>query len=277
MATPILTRTTLPGVLGDLAVDVRAGSRSTPKPAVIVAHGFKGFKDRGMFPPFADRLARAGFVAVSFDFSGAGVDGEGRFTVADKFARNTFSAEVEDLRRVVTAVQSGALGPAPTSIGVVGHSRGGGIAILLASRTPEIGAIVTWAAISTVRRFGQEEVAAWRRDGSYPVVNSRTGEVLYLALDLLEDIERNMNDSLDIGVAAARLACPWLLIHGTADETVPFVEGKLLAAAAPVTARLTPVEGATHTFGAVHPWAGATPELERVFDESIAFLSGHLD
>jgi hypothetical protein len=29
-----------------------------------VLHGFKGFKDWGMFPPFADRLARAGFTAV---------------------------------------------------------------------------------------------------------------------------------------------------------------------------------------------------------------------
>ena len=62
MATPTLTRHVLGGVLGPILVDVRAAGRDSPRPAVVVLHGFKGFKDWGMFPPLADRLARAGFV-----------------------------------------------------------------------------------------------------------------------------------------------------------------------------------------------------------------------
>ena len=50
MATPTLTRHVLPGTLGDILVDVRAGGRGSARPAVIVLHGFKGFKDWGMFP-----------------------------------------------------------------------------------------------------------------------------------------------------------------------------------------------------------------------------------
>jgi dienelactone hydrolase len=65
MATPTLTRHTLPGTLGDILIDVRAGGRGSPRPAVIVMPGFKGFKDWGMFPPFCERLARAGLSAVS--------------------------------------------------------------------------------------------------------------------------------------------------------------------------------------------------------------------
>ena len=63
MATPTLTRHELAGTLGPIYVDVRAGGRATPRPAVVVLHGFKGFKDWGFFPPFAERIARAGMTA----------------------------------------------------------------------------------------------------------------------------------------------------------------------------------------------------------------------
>ena len=45
-----------------------------PGPAVVVLHGFKGFKDWGMFPVFSERLARAGVTAVTPNLSGSGVD-----------------------------------------------------------------------------------------------------------------------------------------------------------------------------------------------------------
>ena len=98
MATPTLTTHDLAGALGEILVDVRAAGRDMPRPAVVVVHGFKGFKDWGMFPPLAERLARAGFVAVSFNLSGGGVDEAGDFVFPERFGHNTFSAEIEDLR-----------------------------------------------------------------------------------------------------------------------------------------------------------------------------------
>ncbi|HET9274480.1 MAG TPA: alpha/beta fold hydrolase [Gemmatimonadales bacterium] len=277
MATPTLTRHNIPGALGDILIDVRSSARRHPVPAVLVVHGFKGFKDWGMFPPFSERLARAGFAAVTVSLSGSGVDGDGRFTLPDRFRRNTFSAELGDLQAVLDALDGGRLGvPPPTAVGIVGHSRGGGMAILLAERSRRIQALVTWSAIASVRRWTDDQVEAWRRNGTVPVRNTRTGEELELGTETLDDVERNERGSLDIGGAASRLVCPWLLIHATDDETVPFVEGKLLAAAAPVTARLLPIDGTGHTYGAVHPFQGTGPELERVFDESIRFLSAHL-
>jgi len=79
MATPSLTKHVLPGALGDILIDVRAGGRESSRPAVVVVHGFKGFKDWGMFPRLAERLAQAGFSAVSFNMSGSGVDDTGEF------------------------------------------------------------------------------------------------------------------------------------------------------------------------------------------------------
>jgi len=277
VATPLLTRHTLPGALGDILIDVRAQPGSA-RPAVVLLHGFKGFKDWGMFPPAAERLARAGFTAVSLNVSGSGVDDSGEFVWPDRFGHNTFTRELADFESVVTALDQGRLGVSrPTSIGALGHSRGGGTVILAASRMPRIGALVTWASISTVRRWSPDDAAAWRRAGVLPVVNNRTGETYSLSTELLDDVDENAGTSLNIRDAAARVSAPWLIVHGTADESVQFREGEDLAAAAPkATSQLLAIEGSNHGFGAVHPFAGPTPDLERVFDATLAWFSRHL-
>lgn len=275
MATPSLTRHALAGALGPVAVDVRAGDRATPRPAVVVLHGYKGFKDWGMFPPACERLARAGFVAVSLNASGAGVDAEGRFTDARRFAANTYGAERDDLAAVVDALAAGALGvAAPTAIGLLGHSRGGAVAALQAARDPRVRALVTWAAIGRLRRWDDAEAAAWRARGSRDVVNARTGEVLPQSTALLDEVERG---ALDLDAAVAAIAVPWLLLHGTADEAVPLAEGEALAARArPGVARLEALPGAGHTFGTRHPWAGTTPEFEAALAATTRWFGRHL-
>jgi dienelactone hydrolase len=275
MATPTLSRHVLGGALGPILVDVRAAGREAPRPAVVVLHGFKGFKDWGMFPPLADRLARAGFSAVSLNVSGSGVDDGGTFSFPERFGHNTFSAEVGDLGVVVDALAAGSLGvPPPTGIGVLGHSRGGGVAILRAAADARLGALVTWASIATVRRWDAAAIAAWRARGRQDVVNARTGEVLPLYPDVLDDIEAH-GPALDIGAAATRVAVPWLLVHGTADEAVSVEEAERLAALQP-RLQLECIEGAGHTFGARHPWAGSTPELDRAMARSVAWFATHL-
>ena len=277
MATPTLTRHRVPGALGEILVDVRAGGRETPRPAVVVVHGFKGFKDWGLWPPFAERLARAGFSTVTLNLSGSGVDDTGEFVFPERFGHNTFSAELQDLSRVADALAAGDLGVAPpASVGLLGHSRGGGIAVLHAAADPRVRALVTWAAISTVERWPAAERAAWRAAGVNQVKNARTGQILPQYPDLLDDIEGNAA-ALDIEAAAGRIAIPWLIVHGSEDEAVALLEGERLArAAVPATTRFVPVEGAGHTFGAAHPWRGAPPELERVMDETLAFFAAEL-
>jgi uncharacterized protein len=277
MATPTLTRHLVPGVLGDISVDVRTGGRDSPRPAVVTVHGFKGFKEWGMWPPFSERLARAGFTAVSLNVSGSGVDAAGTFSFPDRFGHNTFSAELEDLGRVIAALHRGELGVlAPSTLGLVGHSRGGGISILQTARDPRVRALATWAAISTVERWRPAEKQRWRATGAQEIRNARTGEVLPLYTDMLDDIERNAA-ALDIGTAAGRIQVPWLLVHGSADEAVSLAECESLAQAARHPgAKVLTIDGAGHTFGAAHPWGGSTPALDRVFDATLAFLAAEL-
>jgi predicted alpha/beta-fold hydrolase len=84
MATPTRTKHVLNGALGEILVDVSAAGRDSPRPAIVVVHGFKGFKDWGMFPPLAERLARAGFATITFNVSGSGVDDAGEFLVSSR-------------------------------------------------------------------------------------------------------------------------------------------------------------------------------------------------
>src|SRR5262245_4976250 len=154
MATPTLTKHALPGALGEILVDVRAGGRDTPRPAILVIPGFKGFKDWGMFPPLADRLARAGFTSAVLNPSRTGVDDSGTFAWPERFGHNTFSIELADIGTALDALATGGLGTAPpTRIALVGHSRGGGMAVLSTAGDPRVKALVTWAAISTVERW----------------------------------------------------------------------------------------------------------------------------
>ncbi|MES1258964.1 MAG: alpha/beta fold hydrolase [Gemmatimonadota bacterium] len=277
MATPTLTQHSLPGALGPILIDVRAATRTTPQPAVLIMHGFKGFKDYAFLPPMAERLARAGFTAVNISVSGAGVDGHGQFTMPERFARNTYSRELGDVAIAIRALMAGELGTAPpSSLGMIGHSRGGGVAICVTNETRAISALVTWAPISTIDRFPKATIDLWRKNGRIEVENVRTRQKLPMDYEIVEDAIANAS-RFDILAAAEALDRPWLLVHGTDDETVPLAEGRRLSAAATdLRFEQRFIEGGTHTFGASHPWTGHTKETEQLFRSTVDFLSRHL-
>jgi dipeptidyl aminopeptidase/acylaminoacyl peptidase len=91
----------------------------------------------------------------------------------------------------------------------------------------------------------------------------------------LDDIEQNA-DVLDIEAAAARISVPWLIIHGSNDESVEFAEARSLVSASQASTRLFTIENGGHTFGATHPWKSATPQLESVFNSTLNWLAAHL-
>lgn len=271
MATPRLKQLILPGSLGELFVDVRSAGEGSGRPAIVGVHGFKGFKDWGFWPVFAERAARAGFTAVTFNLSGSGVDAAGQPTLGERFSRDTYSRQLDDIRTVLDALCGGALGVAePSALGLVGHSRGGGMAIIAAETDPRVRALVTWAAIADADRWGSATRKAWRARGHLDVENSRTGQVLPLGVDILDDLDTN-SARLDIRAAASRLSIPWFIVHGEEDESVPVANAERLAQANPGATRLI-MPGAGHTFGASHPWKPPVHMADRVMDETLRFM-----
>jgi len=265
---------------GPLRGEVRTAASGAGRPAVVICHGFKGFKDWGMFPHFAERLARGGLTAVSFNFSGSGIGADGdTFSEPDRFAHDTYTRQLFDLSEVLRALKAANLVPAlvrPSKLGLLGHSRGGGVAILKTVEDSDIRALVTLASISQPMRWAPEVVRRWRAEGKLDVVNTRTGEVLPLSADILDDIDRHANGSLDIPTAAANVTVPWLIIHGAADEAVPVEEARALARASRGRGRLKVIEGGGHTLGARHPWQGSTRELDEALDATMEWFGREL-
>ena len=243
--------------------DVRFLAGTQPTSAVVICHGFKGFRRWGFFPPLARALARRGHAAVSFDFSRNGVGGDGvDFSALERFAENTHSRNVDEIRLVLDAVAAGRIpGCDGVRVGLFGHSRGGGEAVLAAAEDPRVEALVTWAAIASVHRWPADTVERWRRGETVLVPNARTGQAMPMGPGFWRDVERSA-ERLDIGAAAARIGAPWLIVHGDADASVSVDDAHALFAAAGEAAELAIVADADHTFGAKHPWAGAPPELQ---------------
>ena len=241
--------------------DVFVSEGAPPRSAVVLVHGFKGFKDWGFFPILRRRLASAGHAVVCFNFSGAGVGRDLlRFTDLEGFARNTLSAEAEELARVVEWVRAGDLLPrTPRTVGVLGHSRGGGQAVLLPGLSGTCDALVTWSSVGSFDRWSEETRREWRAKGRIHVMNSRTGQQMPLDVTLLEDFERNRS-RLDVRAAARSVEAPWLIVHGDEDLTVAPDEARALAREAP-HARLVLIESAGHTYEVGHPCEVPSPQL----------------
>jgi pimeloyl-ACP methyl ester carboxylesterase len=97
--------------------------------------------------------------------------------------------------------------------------------------------------------------------------------VLPLYPDLLDELEADQAGRFDLGAAAPDVRCPWLQIHGAADRSVPLAEAKRLWERSGRRSQLLVVPHGSHTFGARHPWAGATPELGRAMEETVGWFS----
>ncbi len=259
-------------------VEGPAGYRESGRalPHVMILHGFKGFMNWGFFPLVSRRIARAGMVAISFNVSGSGIgDDLESFTDEASFAANTVSRELEDIDLVRHLARSGRLaGVDPGTGGILGHSRGGGTAIVHAAEHGDYQALVAWSAVDTFDRFDASTKGLWRSQGYLPITNSRTGQVLRLSWSALQDLEANRS-RLDPIAAARRLRAPVLFVHGGADEAVSVEASRRLHDARPGSL-LVIVEGAGHTFGAVHPLDGIPDALEQVLGSTVAFFCEHL-
>ena len=245
---------------------------ASPIGSVIVCHGFKGFAHWAFFPYLARSLAESGLTAITFDFSGSGIGRDREtFDQPDAFAGNTFSSELEDIANVVDYARRMKL--IKGKFGLFGHSRGGAMAILYAA-TPdaEVKSLVTWAAIGRTTWWTAEEALIWRKRGYAEVTNSRTGQVMRMGTELLDDVELHGNTKLNVAAAAAKIKVPWLIVHGTADETVPSTDGERFHELSMGKSTLRLIEGATHAFDATHPLSKVPPVLENVVQETVKFF-----
>ncbi len=248
-------------------------------PVIIFVHGFKGFKDWGHFNLIARRFAEQGFGFLKLNLSHNGTTPEQLMDFADleAFGNNTFSIELDDIGAMIDHLQSPDFVLADkvdtSRLGIIGHSRGGGLALLKCMEDQRISAVVTWAAIHDLsKRWTPTFIEKWKQDGVQYIHNGRTGQEMPLKYALYEDFLQTM-ERLNIPKAVKTLKQPLLVCHGTDDETLPYPIAEAIHSWQPAS-QLKLIEGANHTFGGKHPFADDTlPEASRqVVTESVDFF-----
>jgi dienelactone hydrolase len=209
----------------------------------------------------AEAFADAGFAFVKFNFShsGATVALPEEFADPEAYGLNSYTKELHDLETVLNWVSNPANSFATdfdaTRIGLVGHSRGGGIALLKAGEDSRVKAVTTWASVAECKTpwggWSDEKLQEWKDTGVEYITNGRTGQILPLYYTLHEDFLQN-RERLDIEKAVRSLQIPMLIVHGTADTSVPVKKARLLASWNPEAETFFP--DTDHVFGRRHPW-----------------------
>ena len=248
-------------------------------PCIIFVHGFKGFKDWGFCPYIGEYLSRRNFFVITFNFSHNGI-GENltEFTELDKFAENTFSLEISELSELIEAYKSNFFGESINrSLGLLGHSRGGGISILTSKQVNDIKATAVWASVSNFDRYSNRQKEVWRKKGVFEVLNTRTKQVMRLNVSLLDDLEKNKNTTLNIENAVKNLNKPLFIAHGEQDLAVPLSEAEVLYSwSNKDMTEFYRIPSTGHTFDAKHPFEGSNPGLDSLLEKTGNFFKNNL-
>jgi dienelactone hydrolase len=254
--------------------------KDIPKPVIIFSHGFKGFKDWGHFPLVARWFAAQGFAFVRFNFSHNGTTPEepADFANLDNFGKNNFSIELHDLDDVINWVEANSDEHQfdKEKIYLIGHSRGGGISIIKASEDVRIKKIVTWASVADFEsRMKVDGFEEWKKTGVTYIPNARTNQNMPLYFQFYEDLDRN-RERLLIKKAAKKLNKPFLIVHGTEDDTVSINEANALHQWV-AGSRLCLIENADHVFNATHPYTAQelNEHILKKLKVSLEFLVGN--
>jgi pimeloyl-ACP methyl ester carboxylesterase len=240
-----------------VSIDVSYSESAAQKPMIIFCHGFKGFKDWGHFNLIAEAFLKHDVVFVKFNFSynGTTIEQPTDFADLEAFGENNFSIELDDLGLVIDYVASIAAdyGGNKNELYLIGHSRGGGMAILKTFEDKRIKKLCTWASVKDAADFfDHQDIEKWKKESSIYTYNSRTLQNMPLNYQLYENYIAN-KARLDIPKAAANIEVPWLIIHGTNDTSVPSSFGEQLHQWN-TNSELFLIENADHTFGGKHPW-----------------------
>ncbi|AIL10485.1 alpha/beta hydrolase [Stenotrophomonas maltophilia] len=232
-----------------ISLTVREPENGPSRPVIILCHGFCGIKEL-LLPDFADAFAKAGFVAVTFDYRGFGdSDGErGRLVPA---------MQIEDIRSVIkwvrarSDVDSTRIALWGTSLGA-GHVFGaaaqdGGIRCVISQLgfadgeevvTGHMSEVEKAAFVATLDKMAERQATTGKEMlvGITKVLNDAESKAFF-------EENREKHPKMDVKIpfltvretlnykpalAAARVTCPTLVVIAGQDRVNPPAQGRAL-------------------------------------------------
>ncbi|KAF3793292.1 hypothetical protein EJ110_NYTH09668 [Nymphaea thermarum] len=207
----------------------------------VLCHGFRSNKEQETLLNLANSLTREGISAFRFDFSGNG-ESEGSFQYGG------YWKEVDDLRDVVLH-----LSQAKQEVcAIVGHSKGGDVVLLYASKYHDISTVVNVSGRFDLKkgieeRLGKDFMERVQKDGFIDVRNSKGDVILYHVT--LESLMDRLNTDVFAASKSINHNCRVLTVHGSKDEIIP-VEDALEFDKLIPNHKLVIVEQANHCYTA---------------------------
>lgn len=218
-----------------------------PAPTLILLHGWGG--NTGDLLPLAALLQARGYTVVLLDARGHGRSDDEAVVSLPRFAEDLACAV--DWAKTRPEVDA-------RRLALLGHSVGAAAALLVASQRDDLAAVVSLAAFAHPGRLMRQRLAA---------LHLPYWPLGWYALRLVEQRIGARLDAIapENTIIAAR--CPVLLMHGTADRTVPVSDARRLYRRSQLgrhPARLVLLAG---DHARVDDWHGGLAALE-------AFLAG---
>ncbi|KAI3979428.1 hypothetical protein MKX01_001620 [Papaver californicum] len=205
---------------------------------VILCHGFQSSKDSRINRNLAEVLTKQGISIFRFDFSGNG-ESEGTFQYGN------YIKEADDLHSVVMHF----LGMKRVVGAIVGHSKGGDVVLVYASKYQDVPTVVNVSGRYNMERgiaerLGKDYMERIEKDG-FIDVKDKEGNVQYRVTK--ESLMERLATDMHALCLLFGKDCRVLTVHGSADEIIP-VEDAFEFAKVIANHKLHIVEGADHCY-----------------------------
>ncbi|XP_028089926.1 uncharacterized protein LOC114290252 isoform X1 [Camellia sinensis] len=227
---------TIPNKFGEKLVGILHETGSVE--IVILCHGFRSTKERDIMVNVVVALEKEGITAFRFDFAGNG-ESEGSFQFG------YYWREAKDLRAIIQHFN----GASRVTSAILGHSKGGNVVRLYASKYHDIHTVVNVSGGYNLEKgieehFGKDFIERTKKEG-YLDVENKKGEVLFRVTE--ESLMDCLNTKMHDACLKIDKNCRVLTIHGSADEIVPVEDASEFAKIIP-NHKLHIIEEANHVY-----------------------------
>ena len=200
---------------------------------VVLCHGLFGFKDSVTNRTLTRLLSERNVATLRFDFFGHG-SSDGNL---NDILLTTLMGQAETALEVMR-------GRGFNKLGLFGASFGGLVALLVGSRTRSLSSLALRCPLADLpeilrQRYGRVAIELWRRVGTVP---ASIGSVPFHSR-FYDDCLRH-----DAYKAAAQVAAPTLIVHGSQDELIPLGQVQRIFDSLKTQKYLELIAGADHRF-----------------------------